>query len=53
MGKPKLVILYLSISRNTLTQRVQGASSEGSVEIDLSGLKDGNKFFNSPMHTWL
>lgn len=29
-------------SRNTLTQRVQGPSSEGSVEIDLSGLKDGN-----------
>ena len=25
-----------------LTQRVQGPSSEGTVEIDISGLKDGN-----------
>ncbi len=29
-------------ARNTLTQRVQGPSSEGSVEIHLQGLKDGN-----------
>lgn len=32
----------LKNARNTLTQRVQGPSSEGSVEIDLAGLKDGN-----------
>lgn len=32
----------LRVARNTLTQRVQGPVSEGSVEIDLSGLKDGN-----------
>lgn len=32
----------LKHARNTLTQRVQGPSSEGTVEIDLSGLKDGN-----------
>lgn len=32
----------LKNARNTLTQRVQGPSSEGSVEIDLRGLKDGN-----------
>lgn len=29
-------------ARNTLTQRVQGPSSEATVEIDVSGLKDGN-----------
>lgn len=29
-------------ARNTLTQRVQGPSSEGTVEIDISNLKDGN-----------
>lgn len=32
----------LKTARNTLTQRVQGPSSEGTVEIDLTGLKDGN-----------
>ena len=32
----------LKSARNTLTQRVQGPSSEGTVEIDVSGLKDGN-----------
>lgn len=32
----------LKVARNTLTQRVQGPNSEGSVEIDVSGLKDGN-----------
>lgn len=32
----------LKFARNTLTQRVQGPNSEGSVEIDLSGLKDGD-----------
>lgn len=32
----------LKVARNTLTQRVQGPSSEGSVELDLTGLKDGN-----------
>lgn len=32
----------LKEARNTLTQRVQGPSSEGSVLIDLTGLKDGN-----------
>lgn len=32
----------LKYARNTLTQRVQGPSSEGTVEIDVSGLKDGN-----------
>ena len=32
----------LKNARNTLTQRVQGPSSEGTVCIDLSGLKDGN-----------
>lgn len=32
----------LKEARNTLTQRVQGPSSEGTVEITLSGLKDGN-----------
>lgn len=32
----------LKVARNTLTQRVQGPNSEGSVEIDLTGLKDGN-----------
>ena len=29
-------------ARNTLTQRVQGPSCEGTVEMDLQGLKDGN-----------
>lgn len=29
-------------ARNTLTQRVQGPYSNGAVEIDVSGLKDGN-----------
>ncbi|MDE6165201.1 MAG: beta-xylosidase, partial [Muribaculaceae bacterium] len=29
-------------ARNTLTQRVQGPSSEGTVEIDITGLKNGN-----------
>ncbi len=32
----------LKTARNTLTQRVQGPSSEGTVEIDLKGLKNGN-----------
>lgn len=32
----------LKEARNTLTQRVQGPSSEGSVVMDLVGLKDGN-----------
>lgn len=32
----------LKKARNTLTQRVQGPSSEGSVEMNLSGLKNGN-----------
>jgi beta-xylosidase len=32
----------LKVARNTLTQRVQGPNSEGTVEIDLTGLKDGN-----------
>lgn len=32
---------WLSV-RNTLTQRVQGPCSEGSVEIDITGLKDSN-----------
>jgi len=32
----------LKEARNTLTQRVQGPSSEGSVLMDLTGLKDGN-----------
>lgn len=32
----------LKVARNTLTQRVQGPTSEGTVEIDLEGLKDGN-----------
>lgn len=32
----------LKTARNTLTQRVQGPSSEGTVEIDVSNLKDGN-----------
>lgn len=32
----------LTNARNTLTQRVQGPSSEGSVEIDVTELKDGN-----------
>lgn len=29
-------------ARNNLTQRVQGPSCEGTVEMDLQGLKDGN-----------
>ncbi|RQO64753.1 beta-xylosidase [Pedobacter sp. KBW01] len=32
----------LTMARNTLTQRVQGPASEGTVEIDLKGLKTGN-----------
>lgn len=32
----------LKVARNTLTQRVQGPNSEGTVEIDLTGMKDGN-----------
>jgi len=32
----------LSEARNTLTQRVQGPQSSGTVEIEVSGLKDGN-----------
>lgn len=32
----------LESARNTLTQRVQGPSSEATVEMDVSGLKDGN-----------
>lgn len=32
----------LKNARNTLTQRVQGPSSEGTVELDVSGMKDGN-----------
>ncbi|RQO65242.1 beta-xylosidase [Pedobacter sp. KBW06] len=32
----------LSEARNTLTQRVQGPFSSGTVEMDVSGLKDGN-----------
>lgn len=32
----------LKEARNTLTQRVQGPSSEGSVEMDATALKDGN-----------
>jgi len=29
-------------ARNTLTQRVQGPSSEGSIEMEVTGMKDGN-----------
>ena len=32
----------LKEARNTLTQRVQGPSSEGTVEMDVTGMKDGN-----------
>lgn len=32
----------LKEARNTLTQRVQGPSSEGSVLVDITGLEDGN-----------
>ena len=32
----------LKNARNTLTQRVQGPTSEGLVEIELTGMKDGN-----------
>lgn len=32
----------LKEARNTLTQRVQGPCSEGTVEMDITGLKDGN-----------
>ena len=32
----------IATARNTLTQRVQGPVSEGIVELNLSGLKDGN-----------
>lgn len=32
----------LKNARNTLTQRVQGPASEGTVEMDVTGLKDGN-----------
>lgn len=31
----------LKHARNTLTQRVQGPSSEGTVEMDVTGLRDG------------
>jgi beta-xylosidase len=34
--------MKLSEARNTLTQRVQGPYSSGTVEIDVSALKDGN-----------
>lgn len=33
--------LELRNARNTLTQRVQGPSCEGTVEMDVTGLKDG------------
>lgn len=32
----------LKTARNTLTQRVQGPNSEGTVEMSVDGLKDGN-----------
>ncbi|MGN0233249.1 MAG: glycoside hydrolase 43 family protein [Bacteroidaceae bacterium] len=32
----------LTCARNTLTQRVQGPASHGTVKIDVAGLKDGN-----------
>ncbi len=32
----------LKNARNTLTQRVQGPNSEGTVEVDISNLKEGN-----------
>ena len=32
----------LTHARNTLTQRVQGPSSEATIELDASGLKDGD-----------
>lgn len=32
----------IKTARNTLTQRVQGPASQGTVELDVSGLKDGN-----------
>lgn len=32
----------LKNARNTLTQRVQGPASQGTVEMDVSGLRDGN-----------
>lgn len=32
----------LKVARNILTQWVQGPNSEGTVELDLQGLKDGN-----------
>ena len=32
----------LKEARNTLTQRVQGPNSEGTIEVDVSGLKNGN-----------
>jgi beta-xylosidase len=32
----------LTMARNTLTQRVQGPASEATVELDVSGLEDGN-----------
>lgn len=32
----------ITVARNTLTQRVQGPISTGTVEMELSGLKDGN-----------
>ena len=32
----------LTTARNTLTQRVQGPLSTGTVEMDASGLKNGN-----------
>ena len=32
----------LKEARNTLTQRVQGPNSEGTVEMEVTGMKDGN-----------
>lgn len=32
----------LDMARNTLTQRVQGPLSQGTVELDVAGLKDGS-----------
>lgn len=32
----------LDMARNTLTQRVQGPLSQGTVELDITGLKDGS-----------
>ena len=44
-GYMRLKALYagdLKNARNTLTQRVQGPSSEGTVELEVAGLKNGN-----------